>query len=260
MPLGVRLLLVAVAALLSRSVAKADAALPAPSPAIDFRGDLIDPASARVVGKGRAASCGFDDGPFARRRREGGGDFVKGPSGSALAVTEVTAHHLVAITPPESSSAAMVFDRAGHELAESDAPGMVVEDATGRFAGYLFLDMMRGRLRLFDEKQRRVWDRPFAGAERRPNTGAAVTVGDVVLVALYSRIASGSSLLAYDRASGAPRWVADVEQLGVPHSQYLNDVTLEVRGGRAILRGYEMGGCYLQIFDVSTGRRLLSRR
>jgi hypothetical protein len=73
-------------------------------------------------------------------------------------------------------------------------------------------------------------------------------------------LASGSRLFAVDFKTGAPRWSADVEQLNVSHSKYLNDVTLSLSGARVTMRGLESGGCYEQTFDAATGRRLTSRK
>jgi hypothetical protein len=86
----------------------------------------------------------------------------------------------------------------------------------------------------------------------------AIVGGDLVVAATFHRSASGSRLLALDLSTGALRWRAEVEQLNVPHSKYWNDVTLERRGATIVMRGWEAGGCYVQRFDLATGRRLSS--
>jgi hypothetical protein len=75
---------------------------------------------------------------------------------------------------------------------------------------------------------------------------------------MFTRTATGAELIALSRQSGRRIWTAEVRQLNVSHSKYLNDVALELDGDRVIMRGYEAGGCYVQVFDLATGRRLSS--
>ena len=44
-------------------------------------------------------------------------------------------------------------------------------------------------------------------------------------------------------------------QLNVAHSKYWNDVSVEQLGQSVVLRGFEAGGCYVQTFDIATGKR-----
>jgi hypothetical protein len=89
--------------------------------------------------------------------------------------------------------------------------------------------------------------------------GAAVLTGDgQLVVATFHPFSTGSRLFALDLATGTPRWIADVAQLNVAHSEYFNDVTLERDGDVVVLRGWESGGCTEQRFDWRTGRRLSS--
>jgi hypothetical protein len=88
------------------------------------------------------------------------------------------------------------------------------------------------------------------------DSAATLVAGDLLVVGVFNRIATGSALLAFDLASGKLRWGADVEQLNVGHSKYFNDVTLELRGETVVMRGYEAAGCYRQTFDLKTGKRL----
>lgn len=46
--------------------------------------------------------------------------------------------------------------------------------------------------------------------------------------------------------------------MNVAHSEYFNDVALEARGATVIMRGFEAAGCYVQRFDLASGRRLSS--
>jgi len=133
-----------------------------------------------------------------------------------------------------------------------------VTDADGRTVGLLRLERLASGTTvtaLVDAK---------SGAQRWRVDGlhtghdaAAVLVGDgQLVVATFHPFASGSRLFALDLAKGTPRWIGDVVQLNVPHSEYFNDVTLEREGDVVVMRGWESGGCTEQRFDWRTGRRL----
>jgi hypothetical protein len=64
--------------------------------------------------------------------------------------------------------------------------------------------------------------------------------------------------VSVDLETGTPRWIADVEQMNVGHSAYYNDVSLERVGASVVMRGWEAAGCYLQSFELASGRRLSS--
>jgi hypothetical protein len=90
------------------------------------------------------------------------------------------------------------------------------------------------------------------------DSATTLVAGDLLVVALFHRIATGASLIALDLHTGERRWTADVVQMRVGHSKYFNDVSLERRGDAIVMRGFEAFGCYEQRFELGTGRRLSS--
>ena len=90
------------------------------------------------------------------------------------------------------------------------------------------------------------------------NTAETLIYKDILVVATYTNIATGSQLAAYNLGDGKLRWKADVAQLNVGHSQYYNGVTLSRYRNKVMMEGSEAGGSYLQIFDLDSGERLFS--
>jgi hypothetical protein len=90
-------------------------------------------------------------------------------------------------------------------------------------------------------------------------SGRALLDGGTIVVAVYSSIASGCRLLAFDRARGTLLWTGDVLQLPIAHSAYFNEVELERRpGGLVRLSGREAGIRYEQLFEIATGKRVFA--
>ncbi|MBS2019319.1 MAG: hypothetical protein JST00_41025 [Deltaproteobacteria bacterium] len=116
------------------------------------------------------------------------------------------------------------------------------------------LVVRRGKtIALLDDKGATRW---VAKVDPFGETGHAVVVGDTVVVAVHSPIASGCALIGLHRTTGALLYQADVLQLPIAHSAYLNDVELEIRGKLVRLSGHEAGIRYEQLFDAATGKRL----
>jgi hypothetical protein len=134
----------------------------------------------------------------------------------------------------------------------NDRVAGVVEDAEGELTGLVAVDESTKTLSLLDRKGR-LRTTPVAS---NGNGAIGLSAGDIVVIAIFHRIATGAALVAVDAKSGAVRWRGDVEQLNVAHSQYWNDVILTLDGNRVVMRGIEAGGCYEQTFDLATGRRL----
>lgn len=86
---------------------------------------------------------------------------------------------------------------------------------------------------------------------------AEVIVKDTIMVvATFSKLATGSALSAYGIKSGKLLWQGDVKQFNADHSEYYNNVVLSLYGNKVIMEGTEAFGSYLQIFDILTGTRL----
>jgi hypothetical protein len=79
--------------------------------------------------------------------------------------------------------------------------------------------------------------------------------GNQLIVANYHRISTGSSLHCFDTYTKKKLWTADVLQMMVDHSKYYNKVTLSKYQNKIIMEGNEAYGNYLQIFEMSTGKR-----
>ncbi len=133
-------------------------------------------------------------------------------------------------------------------------PAKLVLGEHDRIAGALVLDH-KGKHDFYDENAKWKWSIPSTGQI----DAAAVADGRSLFVALYRRDSTGARLYRYNRASGALEWEAPVEQLNADHSVYWNDVRLELSDGKIVMRGEEAAGCYLQIFEAATGKRLSSR-
>jgi hypothetical protein len=108
------------------------------------------------------------------------------------------------------------------------------------------------KLDFYDASARHQWSIVSVDFDR----AVAVIDGSSLIVALYQRSSTGARLYRFDRATGKTQWEADVYQLDADHSIYFNDVRLTKRGGQIVMHGEEAGGCYLQVFDAKTGKRV----
>jgi len=166
-----------------------------------------------------------------------------------------------------ATSRARVVERSGGKVVmtlDGHVPTALVEDETGKLLGLLSINAenrpeIHGErvpdFTFYDVKGKRLWSTRQSSA-REGDSATVLVTGELMIVASFHRIATGSQLAAFDIKSGAPRWTADVLQLSVDHSKYWNDVSLAQRGQTVVMRGYESGGCYEQTFDIATGKRL----
>lgn len=79
---------------------------------------------------------------------------------------------------------------------------------------------------------------------------------NLLYIANYHPIATGSSLHCFDLTTGKMKWTADVKQINAEHSEYSNKVILSMYKDKIIMEGDEESGDYVQIFDAETGERL----
>lgn len=92
-----------------------------------------------------------------------------------------------------------------------------------------------------------------------PNGDKACTTvlkGDLLVVANYHPISTGSSLYCFDTHTGKQVWKADVKQVNAAHSEYENHVYLCLYKNTIVMEGVESYGKYLQFFDLESGKRL----
>lgn len=87
-------------------------------------------------------------------------------------------------------------------------------------------------------------------------SSSTLLINDTLIVANYHPIATGASLQAFDVKTGYLVWEADVKQMMVDHSKYFNKVILSSYDNKIIMEGNEAFGDYLQIFDLTSGKRL----
>jgi outer membrane protein assembly factor BamB len=96
---------------------------------------------------------------------------------------------------------------------------------------------------------------PLAGIDE---SAAVATYKSTIYVAIYSRMATGSLLYGFDRATGKVVWKGEFDQLMVAHSIYVNDTFLSRVDDRLVLRVDESAVSGVQIFSLPDGRRIFS--
>src|SRR5262249_30909013 len=135
----------------------------------------------------------------------------------------------------------------------------IVEDAQHDLIGVLVLDDISpnmDRVKLIPAASQPGW---IAVTDKlRGSSATTLLVGNTLVVASFHRYATGARLFALDIRSGAQLWTADVVQMMVGHSEYMNDVGLTATENHVEMRGFESAGCYLQIFELATGKRVFS--
>jgi hypothetical protein len=191
-------------------------------------------------------------------------DAVKRLTPKGLYLKQATGcNHLLFTAAFENPKRAVVVQRdTGKTVATLPLAGAaIVEDEGGKLLGILALkEVSPGQLRLqlYAPSGAPRWTTPPV-LDDFGDSASVLVAGELLILAHFHRIATGSSLWALDLLSGKLRWRADVQQLEVDHSKYWNDVSLERQGNTLFLRGFEAAGCYLQTFDLATGRRISSQ-
>ena len=79
---------------------------------------------------------------------------------------------------------------------------------------------------------------------------------NLLYIANYHPIVTGSSLQCFDINTKKMKWTADVKQIMASHSKYANKVTLSMYRDKIIMEGNESYGDYVQLFDAETGKKL----
>jgi hypothetical protein len=200
---------------------------------------------------GDLSKCSMNDAPFRKLSSDPRVDRRR-PS-PPMVLRDASDRWLLYSNPWIDAGNSTLVDAGGYEQTPIRGHDtQLVLDEHGVLRGVISLD--RGQLRLSSIMGATLWviHRP----NPRGDSAAALVAGDLLLVSVFHRIATGSSLQAFDLATGKLRWSAEVEQLNVGHSKYFNDVTLELRGETIVMRGYEAAGCYRQTFELKTGKRL----
>jgi hypothetical protein len=204
--------------------------------------------------------CTMNDGPL--RKDWSAADIKKlEPKGTHLYQAAGKKHLLFSSGYFDKPAKSVVVERKSGKTVmtlEKVSRSAVVEDASGKLLGLLALREVGeapAHLMLHTPDGKEAWPaQPLV--DRFNDSATALVTGDLLIIAFFHRIATGSSLYAFDLKTGAKTWQAEVQQLNVGHSKYWNDVSLELRGATVVMRGFEAAGCYQQIFDVATGKRL----
>jgi hypothetical protein len=257
----VRRALPALALLAAASLARGDASI-TPSAAgaarVTFAGRVVDLDGARVITDGDG-QCAYPRWRFSDEAPRAQAERLRPPGGGErMNPVQLTAHHVLFGTfwgrnkgrgvVVERPSGKVVW-RGGEALAMTELPD-------GTLDGVLVLAPDERTIAWSGADGKERWhakNEPYSG------DGAEVLVdGDRLIVLLYQQISCGTSLLAFDRATGAIVWKADVDQIMVGHSKYLHSASIALRGRNVVLTDLQSGGCSLQLFDRVTGARRLS--
>lgn len=221
---------------------------------------LVFPVAAQAAGEAPKldpASCSQEQvGWF----RDSQSEAVKRLTPKGLYYKQGTARHLLFASTFSSKKHAEIVERDGGKTVASAATqdAAIVEDEAGKLLGMVIIGERRDgkcELQLQSPQGQARWKAPVS-IDGFGDSASIVVAGELLVVAHFHRIATGSSLTALELTTGAIKWKADVQQLQIAHSKYWNDVTLTRAGNILTLRGVEAGGCHLQTFDLATGRRL----
>lgn len=177
---------------------------------------------------------------------------VHGKSPSPGSVTSVSERYALSsniIFGPRTSAIVRLADGVAFPIA--DQVSAVVERPDGVLEGFL---VVKPELRLLESSGVARWKVP--ATKHWGESAAALARDGRLYVDVYSTASSGSGLEAYDLATGAHLWTADVEQLPIAHSEYMNEVRLRFFGDRVILEGDESSVVTTQAFALADGKRL----
>ncbi len=133
---------------------------------------------------------------------------------------------------------------------DKTANGIILDDKDENFAGFVSQNKNQFTVQMLDK-------RTFTFEIKYGNPSCDFILKDNLLyIANYHPIATGSSLQCFDLKTGKMKWTADVKQIMASHSEYSNKVILSIYKNKIIMEGDEASGDYVQIFDAETGKRL----
>ncbi len=133
---------------------------------------------------------------------------------------------------------------------DKTANGLILDENEMNLAGFISSNDDQFKILMLDGKK-------YDFAIKNGNGACECLLsGNLLYIANYHPIATGSSLQCFDMAAGKMKWTADVKQINASHSEYFNKVTLSMYKDKIILEGDESYGDYVQIFDAASGKRL----
>jgi hypothetical protein len=137
----------------------------------------------------------------------------------------------------------------------------IVKDEHGRLVGVLGWHRFAGSGLCFYDAPAPRWCVP----KRSPDDWAdavAVAHGGRIYISSYVSATNYVDLKAYQLDGGAPLWSADLtDAMRVTKVLFRNwnQSELSIEGGHIVLTDHRLDGCFRQIFDSATGRRLSSQ-
>jgi hypothetical protein len=201
--------------------------------------------------------CSFDQSPLARDTERLTRQGVLRRNRDQL--LHATRGHLLVLDPESPPGRRVrVLQRPGYRVQHTlDWAEALVEDDSGRLLGLLGMAFTHGtpRVTFFELDGRGRWGIEGLGIPVDERAATLVHGGQLV-VAIHGRGVSYAVLASFDLGSGTLRWQAPVRTRG-SHDQrgpYDHHVTIERRGSSVVVRGFESAGCYVQAFDLETGR------
>lgn len=133
---------------------------------------------------------------------------------------------------------------------DKTANGIILDKNDENLAGFVTQNENQFTVKMLDKQS-------FTFEIKNGNPGCDFILKDNLLyIANYHPIATGSSLQCFDLKTGKMKWTADVKQIMASHSEYSNKVVLSMYKNKIIMEGDEASGDYVQIFDAETGKRL----
>jgi hypothetical protein len=133
---------------------------------------------------------------------------------------------------------------------DKTANGLILDEDDKELAGFVTQTDDHFKVQMVDGKN-------YAFEIKYGNPGCDFILKDNLLyIANYHPIATGSSLHCFDLNTGEMKWTADVKQVMADHSEYSNIVVISMYKDKIIMEGDEESGDYVQIFDAETGKRL----
>ncbi len=135
----------------------------------------------------------------------------------------------------------------------------VLFDKQDNIIGLLSYNEKENEISFFDKMSDKVlWKYSYTDRAVNPSKITALLHDDILILALYHQISTGSDLLAMDLKTGNLKWHAQVDQVNAEHSRYYNRVNLFRYKDKILMEGIESYGKYLQVFNVTTGAKLFS--
>ena len=148
----------------------------------------------------------------------------------------------------------VVLNMKDFSLEEYDlkATGLIADENEEKLAGFISGEDGKFKIEMLDGRKFK-FDIKYGGPACN-----CLLKGDMLYIADYHPISTGSGLQCFNLKTGKMQWTADVKQMNVGHSEYWNTVTISMYKNKIIMEGNEASGDYVQLFDAETGERLMA--